>query len=580
MPNKKTKPKYIIGIHGDNISWTHDPSVGVVNLDDDTLILLQAERQTRQKYGGKSLLFGDFSTPQQHFQSYLASLDIEIDEIESFAFVMNANPYGFDLKSYPEFLQEFLGIATPEEFHGCMNDLLLFKTPCCSVGLLGKPTYLIKHHTAHCGYTFFTSPYQESFIFSYDGGGFNTMTQICWGKENKLFDFSILPNHWFGFLYKNITDKILEYLSGQKADYGSEGKVMALSAYEKPVFLDAIKGFLKNDYITGGYDLSQESIKIYTDILLFDAHAYTYEGKKRFEFASKYAASWQAFFETSVLALIGYFKVTKRFKKLCIAGGCGLNGLVNLKLKEIYENVWISPATSDTGVALGAALYVKHSICGKKRIDYGNVAYKGQSYDITEEAFREFGNLLFKKYDYNDIYRLIANKIAEGKIIAWYQDRSESGPRALGNRSILCDPRNAKMKDILNARIKHREMFRPFAPAILEEKVHDYFDREIRDPYMLTIAKVNDKARKDFPAAIHIDGTARLQTLCKKDNEKFYNLINEFYQITNVPVLLNTSFNDSGEPIVETVNDALKAFVKMDIDILVAGNYVIYKPAT
>ncbi len=567
----------VVGINGDNIRWTHDPGIAVVDLESANLASYEAERATRRKNLGRELLFGDFSNPKKSFLRYLESQGLRIENIEAFAFAANSNPYGFNLPEYRHFLGEFLGLGDSYSFHNCMRELLEDKAPAIPKGLFGKPAYMVKHHSCHSAYSFFTSPYEDALVFSYDGGGFDSMTQICNGVGENLIHFRNLRNHCFGYLYKAVTDKILDYLDGNPPSYGMEGSVMALAAHGESIFLEAIQTYLEDPCSFGGYDISEGTMNIFTDPFLFEPTANSFEKARRFQFAANFSASWQAMFEIAVISLLQALAAERPFKNLCIGGGCGLNGVANHKIRNKFGNVWIAPATSDKGIALGSALYVAYQILGKKRVDHGNVAYLGKEYASNEQTFAPFPELKATRMEGTDLYVYVAKELAKGKFVGWHQGRGESGPRALGNRSILCDPRDVGNKTILNDRIKHRAAYRPFAPSILREKAGMYFeDEDLPEPYMLTIRKVKEKAWECFPAAIHVDGTARLHTV-SSENPRFYRLISEFERITGAPVLLNTSFNDSGQPIVETVEDALRAFQIMDLDLLVVGDFLIQK---
>jgi carbamoyltransferase len=566
--------KRVVGIHCDNIPWTHDPNVGIVAGGE--LAAYEAERVTRRKYQGKELFFGDFSAPHEHFAAWLRSEGVELGDVAAVAFVMNANPYRFELPGYLEFLERILGVGR-RQVHELMSEVLLGRTPLVARGLCGKPTYLVKHHTAHSAYAWYTSPFERGFVFAYDGGGFEVMTQIGHGEGARLGRFETLPDHWLGFLYTTITRNALRYLKGSEPAYGSEGKVMALAGHGTPRFLPRLEAYLRSRYTLGGYDMSQESLRIYTDLLLADPDCGSYEGEARFRFVADYAASWQSLFERAVTGTLDALHERHRFEALCIAGGCGLNGLVNEKLRERFGSVWIPPATSDSGIGLGAALFVAHACLGQPRARYGNVAYLGRSHAVDAAWLRAHDGLAVEEHDDATLYDAVARELADGRIIGWYQGRGECGPRALGNRSILCDPRAAEMKDVINLRVKHREPFRPFAPAVLGGEVARYFGREIEDPHMLTISRAGAAALAEIPAALHVDGTARVQTVREENNPRFHRLITAFHALTGVSALLNTSFNDDGQPIVDSVADAVEAFRRMDLDILVVGNCVIRK---
>jgi len=278
------------------------------------------------------------------------------------------------------------------------------------------------------------------------------------------------------------------------------------------------------------------------------------------------------------------YKKTKE-KNLCLGGGVALNGVANYRiLKEgPFENIFIPPSPGDGGSAIGCAQYAYFSHLKNTRsveqnssLRIKNSVYLGPQYSNEEiETFLKENNIPFKKLENSHLLKETVSLISNEKVVGWYQGRMEWGPRALGNRSILADPRNPEMKDILNEKIKHREKFRPFAPSILEEYVSDYFEIDVPSPYMLLVAKV--KQPDKIPAVTHVDGTGRLQTVSKESNPLYYNLINEFYSLTNVPVLINTSMNVKGEPIVNTPQETFNMLLKTGMDFLVMGNFLISK---
>lgn len=401
---------------------------------------------------------------------------------------------------------------------------------------LYKNIYYVDHHIAHAAYSYFTSPFVESDILAYDGGGERFQT-IFFDKNFKLFDYGPRAEG------KRLA---LGTLWGPAATYSfgkfAAGKLMGLSAY----------GEIENKYIKSFIHYSTPEMENAVDW-------------NELEELKNFSASLQHFSNMETLAFLAHNKTSNN---LCIGGGIGLNGYINQLIdEEIYDNVFIPPATSDCGISIGAALHALWTFEGKRPINK-NLAYLGTEYKIPK---------IGTEYSYEDLYTLIAQKISEGKVVGWYQGRSESGPRALGNRSILADPRDPNMKDHINKSVKHREWFRPFAPAILKEYVTDWFEGIKEARYMLKIAKYKEGMGEKVPAVCHVDYTGRLQTVTKEDNEHFYNLIKAFYDRTGIPMLLNTSFNDNTEPIVETPENALRTFRKNDVDILVLGNRVISK---
>ena len=288
-------------------------------------------------------------------------------------------------------------------------------------------------------------------------------------------------------------------------------------------------------------------------------------------------ASAQKVLEDVLLKMVNHIYKETKMKNLCLGGGVALNGVANYRiLKEgPFENVHVPPSPGDAGSAVGAAQY--HYFCynKNKRIIENNPSkvvrenvYVGPEYDNAEiQKFLDSKKIDYQTIEEKELLQITAKLISDGNIVGWYQGKMEWGPRALGNRSILADPRNAKMKEILNEKIKHRESFRPFAPSILEEYVSDYFDMDIPSPYMLFVAKV--KYPDKIPAVTHVDGTGRLQTVSKTSNPLYYDLINKFYNLTGIPVIINTSMNVMGEPIVNTPEQAFNMIIKTDMDCIV-----------
>jgi carbamoyltransferase len=292
------------------------------------------------------------------------------------------------------------------------------------------------------------------------------------------------------------------------------------------------------------------------------------------------AASVQAVFEEAYFGVLeAASRWSGRNRRVSIAGGCGLNSLANGKIRPrgLFDDVFVQPAANDAGTALGAALYVWHHVLGRPRVFHQTHSYFGPSYTQAEiETLLNAEGASYQRLPDETLIPRVAQAIRDGKIVGWFQGRMEWGPRALGNRSILVDPRRAEMQDILNARIKRRESFRPFAPAILLDRVGEYFEQSYPDPFMVKVYKVRPEKRKEIPAVTHVDGTGRLQTVTRSENRRYHDLIEEFGRITGVPVLLNTSFNEN-EPIVCTPKEALDCFQRTQMDVLVLENALLQK---
>ena len=309
------------------------------------------------------------------------------------------------------------------------------------------------------------------------------------------------------------------------------------------------------------------------------------EGQKTEQIHYDIGASAQKVLEDVMLKMVNHIYLKTKMKNLCMSGGVALNGVANYKILKNgpFDNVHIPPSPGDGGSAVGCAQYLYFVHNNKKRIIENNHSkliqenvYVGPSYNDEDIIkFHDSNNIKYEKFEKQSLLKKTAQLISTGNIVGWYQGKMEWGPRALGNRSILADPRNASMKDILNEKIKHRESFRPFAPSVLEEYASDFFDIDIPSPYMLIVAKV--KKPEIIPAVTHVDGTSRLQTVSNDANPLYYDLINEFYKITGVPVIINTSMNVMGEPIVNTPEQAYQMIVKTDMDCLVMGNNLVLR---
>ena len=405
----------------------------------------------------------------------------------------------------------------------------------------------ISHHFAHAAYAYYTRPknIEDCDIFVLDGWGMET-DRYFYDKTLTLIDTTPFG---IGLLWE------LSSLRGWGHMF-MEGRIMGMSAYG--TFHEEV-----NDLYTKALEILQRTINIPEDERKYKKEEYIIEAKGVLvdmyykHTAEDIAKTLQVFSENIIF---DYLKKMKTSDSLLISGGVGLNGYINTKLRKLYKNVYVPPACSDTGLSVGAALSVQ-----KKRIE--NPAYLGWIYSYND--FLKENNFLI--FDDTTIINKIVDKIIEGKVVAIHNGRSESGPRALGNRSILCDPRSGIVKKFLN-KLKDREWYRPFAPVVLEDQVEDWFEGNIENsPYMLDIVKFKNNREELCPAVSHVDNTGRIQTVSKNTNNRLYELVNTFYKRTGVPILLNTSFNFH-EPIVETPEDALRTFNKIGIDVLFVGN--------
>lgn len=454
----------------------------------------------------------------------------------------------------------------------------------------------IEHHRSHLASSFFVSDFEQAFLFSTDALGDFTSTMWAMGQGNNIrVSGGITFPHSLGFYYTAIT----QYLGFLR--FGDEYKVMGLAPYGEATFEDEFKKILKIEkrrfvlnleYFLHHQKLIDMTFKDgYPEIdLIFSPYLEKRLGKRRspdepLEKRHKdIAFSLQKRLEDVIIHLLNSLSPGNLFN-LCLCGGVSHNSVANGRIfgNTPFQIIYIPPAPGDGGLAVGAAFYLWNQILGNARSFSMKHASWGPAYEedeITAELeavrgdFDNAGCVIEKLDDENELCRRAASEIANGKIVGWFQDRMELGPRALGNRSILADPRKEGIKDILNKRIKYREPFRPFAPSIMEEYVGEYFEQTHPSPFMSFVYKIRKEKRNAIPAVCHLDGTGRLQTVNKELNPLYWKLINEFKNITGLPVLLNTSFNEN-EPIVRSPKEAIDCFLRTRMDMLVLGPFII-----
>ncbi len=462
------------------------------------------------------------------------------------------------------------------------------------------------HHLSHAASAFFPSPFEEAVILTADGVGEWSTTTVAIGKKNKLEIIKEIHfPHSLGLLYSAFT-----YYTGFKVNSG-EYKLMGLAPYGNPIYEKQIRKLIdiKDD---GSFRLDQKYFSYATGLKmtndnfdnLFGNKPRNPKNEKISQFHMDIAASIQKITEEIILKMATAIQKEYGIKNLCLAGGVALNCVANGKLlnEKIFKNIWIQPAAGDAGGSLGAALalwYIENQNERKINLnDDMNGSFLGTEFS-QEKIVNELVSLgaNFKTYDYDDLIDQTAKFLSEEKAIGWFQGRMEFGPRALGNRSILADPRSDKMQKNLNLKIKYRESFRPFAPSILRDDITDWFNMNEDSPYMLFVSKINEKKkvkmngeqkklfgidmlnvkRSEIPAVTHVDYSARIQTVTKQNNERYYDLISKFKEKTGCPLIVNTSFNVRGEPIVNSPNDAFNCFMGTELDYLVIGNCILDK---
>jgi len=451
--------------------------------------------------------------------------------------------------------------------------------------------HMVEHHPAHMASAYFVSPFDRAAVASFDG--FGDMVSTMWGI-GEGWKLSILGEvnfpHSLGMFYTGIT----QYLGFDK--YGDEYKVMGLASYGEPEHLDAMRDVLRH---RGGlsFELDMDCFRHGREIQpmvwkggpaklgpIWDQGLIDRFGPVRTgpvepleERHRNIASSMQRRLEEVELSMLRALHERTGLTALCLAGGVALNCVVNGQIRREtgFEDVYVQPAAYDGGTSLGAAAYVQHHVLGAPRAYVMSHAFLGPEFDDAAcRSALEGAGVEYRELEERSLVEAAAGALADGAIVGWFQGRMEFGPRALGNRSILADPRRAEMKDVLNARVKHREPFRPFAPAILEEEAGDWFEDDYPSPFMLMTYGVKKDRIDEIPAPTHVDGTGRLQTVRRDQNPRYYDLIRAFGDRTGVPVLLNTSFNEN-EPICCTPAEAVETFLRTKMDVLALGPFLV-----
>lgn len=452
-------------------------------------------------------------------------------------------------------------------------------------------THHVEHHRAHLASAFFCSPFEEAAVVSIDG--FGDFSSVMWGmgQGNKIeVKGSVLFPHSLGLFYTAFT----QFLGFPK--YGDEYKMMGLSAYGEPRFREQVRDVVRTesdqvrlnlDYFihhSEGVEMTWDNCepslgKVYSNKMLEvfgNPRPYRSEIEPRH---SDLAASVQAVLEENYFALLNWIQKQTKQRAVCLAGGVALNCVANGMIfdRTDFRDIYIQPAAHDAGTSIGAALYVHHQVLDLPRtFVMSDVYYGPQISDSDIRKDLEAAGCSYHQLSEDELVVQTAQHIAHGMIVGWFQGRMEFGPRALGNRSILADPRRGDMKDILNSRIKYREHFRPFCPSILAECVGDYFENSYPSPFMVMAYKIKAAVRDKIPAVTHKDGTGRLQTVEQDVNPLYWKLIRQFGDVTGVPILLNTSFNEN-EPIVNTPAEAIDCFLRTRMDVLAIGSFLLDK---
>ena len=596
---------YIIGIS----CFYHD-SAAVLLKDGEIIVAIQEERFTRKKY--------DSSFPINSIKYCLEYESINLKDIEAIVYYekplltferlletyISTSPRG--LRSFIASMQVwlkqklFLKSEIKKEFKNIQKKLLPEEKPFLPQLLFTE------HHQSHAAAAFYPSPFEEAVILCLDAVGEWATTSTWVGKNNKIKNlWEINFPHSLGLLYSSFT-----YYCGFKVNSG-EYKLMGLAPYGKPIYANKIKNKLIDIKSDGTFRLDMKYFKFHRGFKMTSEKFHKLFGQpprnskeEITQFHMDIASSIQLVTEEIIIKLVKALRRETKIKNLCMAGGVALNCVANGKLikQNIFENVWIQPASGDAGSSVGSALIAWY--------EYFNNTRKVNSSDSMKGTFLGCGfsnkeiisyleniNAPYKSMNDQELFDKIANLLDEGKIIGWFNGRMEFGPRALGARSIIGDPRKKDMQSKMNLKIKFRESFRPFAPSILEEEVFSQFELEEKSPYMLLVAPVKkeickklnkkdqklkglkklDVVRSSIPAVTHVNYSARVQTVSKKTNPRYYKLIKAFKSKTGCPSIINTSFNVRGEPIVRNPQDAYRCFMRTNIDILVLENQILYK---
>jgi len=585
-------------------AFYHDSAAAII-VDGKILAAAQEERFTRKKH--------DSSYPHNAVEYVLKFSKLKLSEVNHIVF------YEKPFLKFERLLETYVAFAPRgfKQFSKSMPTWLREKL--FQKNMLMKllkehdknfkdenKIYFSEHHLSHAASAFFPSPFSEAVVLTADGVGEWATTTVAIGKDKGLsIEKEIHFPHSLGLLYSAFT-----YYTGFKVNSG-EYKLMGLAPYGEPKYTSLIKDNLIDIKKDGSFKLSQEFFDYATGLKMTSDKFHKLFGKeprdsrkdRLTQFHMDVAASIQKVTEDVMISMAYSLREEFNIKNLCLAGGVALNCVANGKIleKKIFDNIWIQPAAGDAGGSLGAALALWHLELKKERHVSNNDmqgSYLGPSYSQTEiEAELKKINASFEVLDENDLIEKTAECLKNGDAVGWFQGRMEFGPRALGGRSILGDARSPTMQKNLNLKVKYRESFRPFAPSVLREDVDSWFKINTDSPYMLLVAEVLDGKkikmtddekklfgidklnikRSDIPAVTHVDYSARIQTVHEETNSKYYSLIKKFKEITNCPVIINTSFNVRGEPIVNTPKDAFNCFMGTEMDKLVIGNCILDK---
>ncbi len=578
-------------------AFYHDSAACLVQ-DGEITAAAQEERFTRKKH--------DASFPHKAVEYCLQKGDIGVEDLDYVGF------YDKPFIKFERILETYLSVA-PLGLKSCLKAVPLWLKDKLwtrqnirnNLDYSGSVMFA-EHHESHAASAFYPSPFEEAAVLTMDGVGEWATSSISIGKGNKLELIKELQfPHSLGLLYSAFT-----YYLGFKVNSG-EYKVMGLAPYGNPKYVDLIRENLIDLKDDGSFRMDMSYFNYLAGLTmtnqkfdkLFGGPARQGESKLT-QREMDIAASLQVITEEIMVKMSRYVRNLTGMKNLCLAGGVALNCVGNGKIlrEKVFDEIWIQPAAGDAGGALGIALYIWHQVLNSSRKVNGSDSMKG-SYlgpEFDKESIRAFlqkDEIPFKEHQDNELIQTVATHLKDEKVIGWFQGRMEFGPRSLGGRSVLGDARSKKMQSVMNLKIKYRESFRPFAPSVLREKVSEWFEMDASSPYMLLVAPVKESRkiamteeqkelfgidllnipRSDIPAVTHVDYTARIQTVEKNTHPRYHALLESFEKQTGCPIIVNTSFNVRGEPIVCTPEDAFRCFMRTEMDYLVLGNFVLDK---
>ncbi len=570
------------------LNMFHADASAALVLDGEVKFAIAEERLNRHKH------FGGF--PALAVRACLDAVGAKISDVEHVAVGQDSDANLAKKVQYalanPAKILNFIRLRHRKESMRNVRSLLATALDADPAQLRFQEHHL-EHHIAHIASAYYCSPWERAAGFSYDGSGdfVSTMMARCEGSEIEVLDRVFLP-HSLGSVYTMMCEFI------GYSQYGDEGKVMGLAPYGKHTYRDEISKIVapKN----GGFQLdldyfkplgSNQGMQVLPDGTVKLARHFSERMEESFgaprlphaEITQRdmdLAFAVQHRFEEIVFHLLNHLHARVPLDDLAMAGGCALNSVANGKLFDHtpFRRTYIQPAAGDEGLAIGAALHTYHSVLKQPRRHEMKHSYLGPEFSESRiQAALQNAGLEFRKLEPQTLLDEVADQIAAGNVIGWFQGRMEWGPRALGNRSIVAHPGLPNMKDVLNARIKHREWFRPFAPSIMADHQQEYFEHDHPSPFMLHVYKIRAAKRKELTAVNHVDDTGRLQTVAREENPMYYDLIAAFHRKTGVPVILNTSFNEN-EPIVCTPEEAIDCFQRTRMDVLAIGPFMVVKP--